>query len=151
MSLPSPIHGQHVKSAICADDILPVGQAVVVRFDSIIPQNPPAVFIRYFKSAERSPSNAHRSVAIAPERDGNWRERFERFSHARLSRLFTSTRDFAGVSNFCRYLTGRSIGALAQPRKQSSRRFTQGFFSSVAAVLHEHSETQENCNVRQRL
>lgn len=59
-------------------------------------------------------------------------------------------RDFrVGLLNLCRYLTGWSFPL--KPLQKSKSGFTQGFYSSVAAVLHERSKAEEFCNVRQRL
>lgn len=56
---------------------------------------------------------------------------------------------FSRIGNFCRPLVGWSFGALAQPAKQSSRRFTDGLQSCVAPAFHEQQQTTgEIGNVR---
>lgn len=143
----SPILGQRVTSAICADDILPEGQAVIVRIfkSGNRTKNPPAVVIRYYPQsvASSSPQTS----------DGNWLVKVERFvtplSASFTSRLLRPRGTFAGIKNFCRLLVGWSFGALAQPAKQSSRRFTQSLHSSVAPAFHEQKQTRlELGNVR---
>lgn len=47
----------------------------------------------------------------------------------------SSTRDTCRIVNFCRVLLGWSFGALAEPAKQSSRRFTK-CFQVLSSVLH---------------
>lgn len=102
MSLASPIHAQRrasslrPASAICRNDIVRLGQAVIVcvNIKSGKTENPPAVSIRYFKSDVCPPTV--RSVATPPKRDGRLLERVMRASSrfcAPRSSLVTRTRN----------------------------------------------------------
>lgn len=106
-----------------ADDVFPVGKAVVVRIHptlETLSENRPSIHLRYYPQS--APGHSFRRVS------GNWLARVMRHSSVRAplaSSFFPETGGtfLRGVVNFCRALPGWSTGflrTLAQPRKQSS-------------------------------
>lgn len=82
----------------------------------------------------------YQSVATPLPGNGKLRGALRRcFSCLRLgSPLFSGNTDRGRILNFCRHLTGWSIGTLVQPAKQPSCRITQSLrHSFVAPAFHE--------------
>lgn len=110
--------------------ILPIGQAVVVRIPTgnRTSTNPPAVVIRYYRSA---------SSQLLPRRSDGWPR--TRATSCASGALFRQGR--AGFLNWFGPVARCVFGALVQPAKQSSRRFTYRLHSFVAPAFHEQKQT----------
>lgn len=121
-----------------ATTCFPVGRPVVVGIPYADTRKP-AVTIRYYQSVASKSS---------PTRDGSWRGELQPLQALRA--FFDRTRGNLPVDlNLCRYLTGWSIGALAQPAKQSSRRFTDSLKALSSVLLHgSHHEPEPHGNAQ---
>lgn len=111
--------------------ILPIGQAVVVRFPTSgnrTSTNPPAVVIRYY-----------RSVANPPKGGGNWAGMMRFASLSALPAPFSGRRGtFAGFLQFVRVLPGGLLRAPHHACKQAARCFSKSF--EVLRCVFAHDE-----------
>lgn len=132
------ILGQRVNSAICADDILPEGQAVVVRIPTgnRTSTNPPAVVIRYYRSvASKSP----------PTGDDGWAGK--RFISCASRPFFPRTRGtYRGLNLFGPLQAARRfICSLRQFRQEPRSVFAVSFRPGpFVALAHEKQRNERS-------